>query len=133
MKGESNEQMVGLLARHSKIDINTREAVGETALFYAAEYGYEEIVRVLLKASKADIETSPTNDINQSPLTVAIEQKHWITAKLLLQERSRMSTDDDNIAHVLEKLPFDEWDKLGDILKQNSLQTLYAVWNQSRG
>lgn len=111
-----------LLLQHIKIQVNEPGDRGETPLFVAARYGYEEMVILLLEKSKADIDISRRNMYNQSPLTIAIEEKEWTVVQLLLKERTRMSEADERVAQTLEDISLDEINEMSDNMKRRSAQ-----------
>jgi ankyrin repeat protein len=118
-----------MLLQHSKkIKVNAMNLQGDTALLYAARRGNELVVRVLLETRKTDIDISARNCTNQSPLTIAIEKRYWTIAELLLKEKSRMSKADRKVGEALEKLSFDERNRMADDMKRDSAQAMYRFW-----
>lgn len=78
-----HEGIVKLLLQHRKINVNAGDMFRTTALLFAIQVGNESIVRDILKSKKADIDISAKNMFNQSPLNIAIRNKHWNTRTTL--------------------------------------------------
>lgn len=115
-----NKAIATLLLQHIEINVNIPGHMGKTPLFIAAQCGDKEMVILLLKKSKADIDISARNYINQSPLTAAIEEEHWTIVGLLLKKRNRMSKADEHVAQALENLSLDERSKMSETMRQSS-------------
>jgi hypothetical protein len=65
---------------HPDIDINFVDEDGKTPLWIAAESGYLEIVKELLKVKTIDIEIAPKSPAiykGMTPLDIAIERAMW--------------------------------------------------------
>jgi ankyrin repeat protein len=65
---------------------------GQPALFWAAEYGHETVVKLLLEA-KADIESRDI-ECDMTPLSIAAEEGHEAVAKLLLEANADIESKD---------------------------------------
>ncbi|HED36389.1 MAG TPA: ankyrin repeat domain-containing protein [Gammaproteobacteria bacterium] len=62
------------------IDLNTRNIEGTTPLMAAAEYGVEDITRILLENGAS---TTALNNDNESAYDIAVKNKHFDIAKLI--------------------------------------------------
>ncbi len=59
------ESLLNLLLRYTAIDINAHDAFGFTALSQAYEYGYDNIVKTIIKSPKLDINNALLNAAKQ--------------------------------------------------------------------
>ncbi|VAW66326.1 hypothetical protein MNBD_GAMMA11-1381 [hydrothermal vent metagenome] len=66
------------------IDLNIRNIEGTTPLMAAAEYGVEDIAKILLENGA---ETTVVNNNNESAYDIAIKNKHLNIAKLLSPDK----------------------------------------------
>ena len=73
----------------SPLDINTRDAIGCTPLYYACYYGHDEIVTLLLKFGQEHKKCKPfdvsvTTSQKRTPLHAAVQKNHLSTLQILL-------------------------------------------------
>ena len=55
------------------IDLNAKDAYGETALYYACEMGHLEIVELILQNSPdLDVTLNSRNNLGKTPLDIAV-------------------------------------------------------------
>ena len=79
-----HETAVKLLLETSKAEVNLKDNCGRTSLWWAAENGYEDVVRLLLAPGGVDVD-SKDNELNQTPLWRAINNGNVAVVKLLLE------------------------------------------------
>ena len=72
-----------ILIRMSRWDVNQRDSAGVTALIWAARYGHEEVVRLLLREKHIQPDQEDTND-GRTALSWAAGNGHEGVVKLLL-------------------------------------------------
>ena len=75
------------------VDINAKNMYGETPLSYAANYGYEAIVKLLVEED--NVEADSKNIYGTTPLSLAASCGYKSIVKLLLQ-RERVEADSKN-------------------------------------
>ncbi|KAF5539776.1 nucleoside phosphorylase domain-containing protein [Fusarium napiforme] len=70
-----HKAIVELLLSLREVNADAQDSTNRTPLWLAAEQGHEEIVHLLLNTGKVDLEARD-NLFGQTPLDIAIEQKH---------------------------------------------------------
>ena len=83
--------MVRLLIGTGKIDVNTKDAKGQTPLSWAAKSGHEAGVQLLLEA-KAYVDAKDL--YNKTPLLWAAENGHAAVVQLLLEAKAYVDAED---------------------------------------
>lgn len=81
--GEHQKVVDLLLDKRSEID--TKDRQGQTALMMASEIGAEDIVQLLIKKGKADVNLRDSGEKGWTPLLWAIENGHSGAVKMLLE------------------------------------------------
>ncbi|KAG7429088.1 Ankyrin repeat domain-containing protein 50 [Fusarium oxysporum f. sp. raphani] len=81
-EGQGQEAIVKLLLTTGAVDVNSKDAHGQTPLSLAAASGHEATVKLLLATEKVEVD-SKDND-GQTPLSLAAENGHEATVQLLL-------------------------------------------------
>jgi ankyrin repeat protein/5-hydroxyisourate hydrolase-like protein (transthyretin family) len=89
-RNNNKDAIISLLA--GKADVNGRDDVGRTALYWAAENGNKDIVALLL-TNKADV--SAKDNFGSTPLSRAAQNGHLEAVKLLLAYKSDVNTLDE--------------------------------------
>jgi ankyrin repeat protein len=79
----SDAARVGALLADPSVDVNTKTAGGQTALWYAAATGSEAVVKLLLARAGVDINAADYSQ-QHTPLMRASENGHLTVARLLL-------------------------------------------------
>ncbi|RFU31833.1 hypothetical protein B7463_g4512, partial [Scytalidium lignicola] len=75
--------VVKLLLEKGKVDVDSKDAYGETPLSYASGQGHEAVVKFLLEIDKVNVNSK---DIyGQMPLLYAVKNGHEAVVKLLLK------------------------------------------------
>jgi ankyrin repeat domain-containing protein 50 len=75
--------VVKLLLETGKVDVDSKDADGQTPLSWAAEEGHEAVVKLLHETGKADVDLKDAD--GQTPLWWAAEAGHEAVVKLLLE------------------------------------------------
>jgi ankyrin repeat protein len=83
--GKCHENIVQLLLRRNKININWRGQSGSTPLLLAAHHGYKGIVQILLNEIAADVNARDNH--GSTPLSRAAENGHKDIVQLLLETK----------------------------------------------
>ncbi|OBT62628.1 hypothetical protein VE03_08515 [Pseudogymnoascus sp. 23342-1-I1] len=79
------ETVVKLLLDIDKVDADSKDEDGQTALFWAARNGHKAVVKLLLDSGKIDADSK--NKSGQTPLLLAARIGHEAVVKLLLDTR----------------------------------------------
>jgi ankyrin repeat domain-containing protein 50 len=90
---EQEPVMCNLLLRLFEGKLETKDDIGRTPLSWAARYGHEALVKLLLEKG-AELETKD-EEYGQTPLSWAARNEHEAVVKLLLEKGAKLETKDD--------------------------------------
>ncbi|KAF7182640.1 hypothetical protein CNMCM7691_002301 [Aspergillus felis] len=106
--------VVKLLLANEKVDVNSRDTYGLTALSLAAENGHEAVVKLLLDTGKVDVNSRDSN--GRTPLSLAAESGHEAVVKLLL-DTGKVDVDSRDSEYGQTPLSFAAWNGYEVVLK----------------
>ena len=77
--------LVRILVTKREADVNAKDALSRTALHFAAQTGFEEIVRILVGAEGGKTSVIARDDEGDSPIVVAVRSGHEAVAIFLVK------------------------------------------------
>ena len=76
-------EVVKVLVRTDKANVNSKNKAGATPLYVAAQFGHLDVVKLLVRSGKADVNSK--NKQGATPLHAAMENGHTDVVKFLIR------------------------------------------------
>ena len=94
-----HEAIVRLLLETGKIDIDSKDKLGQTPLWWAVQEGHEAVVKLLLETGKVDVDSK--DKFGQTPLSRAAQRGHEAVVRLLFETgKADINSKDNNFGRT---------------------------------